>query len=276
MNTDTRAPAMFISHGAPTFALEPGVAGANLARLGKDLKDVNAVLIVSPHWQTRGLQVQAMAQPETIHDFGGFPSALYEIEYKAKGAPELAARTAELLSRQGMPAVLQNARGFDHGAWVPMLHMFPEADVPVYQVSLPLSLNTQQALQLGRGLKALRDEGILVVGAGSITHNLYDIRSPGSPSERYVDEFTSWIKQTLAEGDLEALVNYRSLAPHAAKAHPTEEHFLPLLVAVGASDEGEAMTLIEGDVTYGVLSMESYAWGLQAWNNAQRVEKLAS
>lgn len=280
MNTTQRAPALFVSHGAPTYALEPGLAGANLAKVGQQLSDVKAVLVVSPHWQTRGLQVQAMAQPETIHDFGGFPSALYEIEYKAPGAPALAARTAELLTEQGMPAVLQDARGLDHGAWVPLLHMFPEATIPVFQVSLPHTLDTRQALRLGQGLKSLREEGVLIIGAGSITHNLYDIRSPGSPTERYVDEFTGWIKQRLAEGDIESLIDYRRLAPNAAKAHPTEEHFLPLLVAIGASEEAEAMTLIEGDVTYGVLSMESYGWGLEAWQNTASphhdTERLAS
>lgn len=256
------APVFFISHGAPTFALEPGQLGANLHALGEQLTGIKAVLVVSPHWQTRELQVLATPRPETIHDFGGFPAALYQLQYPAPGQPELALEAMQLLTQSGWPVTTEAQRGLDHGAWVPLLHLLPKADIPVFQVSLPHSLDTAGALALGRALAPLRERGVVIVGSGSLTHNLYDLQPPAASAVAYAVEFAHWIRQAVTRADADALLDYRRLAPHAERAHPTQEHFLPLLVALGASHEREAAQVIAGDITYGVLLMESYVWGV--------------
>ena len=275
MNTSLqRAPVFFISHGAPTFALEPGQLGANLRAMGHQLAGVKAVLVVSPHWQTRELQVLTTPVPETVHDFGGFPAALYALQYPAPGQPELALDALQLLTQAGWPVTAEAHRGLDHGAWVPLFHLLPQANVPVFQVSMPHQLDTAGALALGRALAPLRDRGVLIVGSGSLTHNLYELQRPAAPVVDYAVEFAHWIRQAVRRADVASLVDYRRLAPHAERAHPTQEHFLPLLVALGASHEAEAAQVIAGDITYGVLSMESYVWGLD--NAASPVQEVAA
>ncbi len=259
MNT---APTLFISHGAPTFAIEPGLLGPRLKSLGEQLSGVNAVLVVSPHWQTRDTRVMTTAAPETVHDFGGFPSALYELRYPAAGHPRYAVEAGRLLADAGFSGGIDARRGLDHGAWVPMRHLLPGANVPVFQVSMPHALDTAGALQLGRALAPLREQGVMIVGSGSMTHNLYEFRQSGSVAADYAIEFTQWIRQAVTSKDIDRLVNYRQLAPHAQRAHPTEEHFLPLLVALGARTDTEAMQILDGGIDHGVLAMESYAWGL--------------
>jgi 4,5-DOPA dioxygenase extradiol len=256
-----KAPALFVSHGAPTFALEPGLLGPKLKRLGEQLTDLAAVAVVSAHWQTPGVQVMRTAAPETIHDFGGFPPALYRLQYPAPGAPALAADTAALLGAEGLGVSFDDGRGFDHGVWVPLLHLLPEARVPVFQVSLPFAYNAEKALQLGRALKALREQGVMVMGSGSLTHNLREIGQTDPDNTRYALEFTAWVRRHLQNRDIDALVDYRRRASHALRAHPTEEHFLPLLVALGASEDEDTVEVIDGGMTYGVLSMESYVFG---------------
>lgn len=257
-----RMPVLFVSHGAPTFALEPGVAGPELTRLGRHLARPAAVLIVSAHWMSRaGVRVTAAEHPETIHDFRGFPSALYALRYPAPGAPLLAAQLVRQLRAQGWDADEDPVRGLDHGAWVPLMHLLPDADIPVIQVSLPDPCDTQRAWELGRALAPLRDQGVLIVGSGSLTHNLYEVRHPGSDAELYVQEFTGWVRSHVAALDHAALKDYRRLAPAATRAHPTEEHFLPLLVAMGASCDGDPVGLVDGGVDYGVLSMDTYVFG---------------
>jgi 4,5-DOPA dioxygenase extradiol len=254
------APSLFVSHGAPTFALEPGVLGPKLIQFGEQLPDLAAVAVISAHWQTGGVRVMQSADPETLHDFGGFPAALYRLRYPAPGAPLLAAQTAALLKSAGIEASVDDRRGLDHGAWVPLLYLLPNAQVPVYQISLPVDLDAQGALQLGRALGPLRQLGVLVMGSGSLTHNLREIGLVDPKATQYAAEFTAWIRAHVEKRDLQALVSYRRRAPHATRAHPTEEHFLPLLVALGASGEDDALTVLEGGMTYGVLSMESYAF----------------
>lgn len=260
----TRAPALFVSHGSPMFALEPGRLGPQLQRFGAALREVRAVLVVSPHWQTLGkVRVLATAGPETIHDFGGFPQALYQLRYDAPGAPEFAADAARLLREAGFEVELDERRGRDHGAWVPLRHLLPDARIPAFQVSMPNDLSPDAALELGRALAPLRDEGVLVVGSGSLTHNLYEFRQHVRDPE-YAQQFADWIADAVARDDVDALVAYRSRAPHAARAHPTQEHFLPLLVALGASDDNDVATRIEGGLEHGTLSMDSYAWDAPA------------
>lgn len=258
----TTFPTLFVSHGAPTFAIEPGLAGAQLRALGRALGKPKAILIVSPHWMTRGVEITATDRPETVHDFGGFPRALYAIGYPAPGAPALAARVQQVLLAGGIAASLDTGRGLDHGAWVPLLHMFPQADVPVVQVSLPFDTDAAKALELGRALGPLATEGVLVVGSGSLTHNLYEFRMGGDAKEAaYAGEFTRWIRQAVLDGDTARLVHALELAPHAARAHPTTEHFLPLLVAAGAASAPTPVTVLDGGIRHGVLAMESYLFG---------------
>jgi 4,5-DOPA dioxygenase extradiol len=254
---------LFVSHGAPTFALEPGVLGPNLERLGRRLPGLAAVAVVSAHWQTPGLQVMRTATPETIHDFGGFPPALYRLRYPAPGAPALAEETAALLKSAGIDASFDDARGIDHGVWVPLKYVLPNAQVPVFQISLPFECSAQFALQLGGALAPLRRRGVMVMGSGSVTHNQRDIRQFEPGLSKYVVEFTKWVRTHIQRRDLQALVEYRRRAPHAERAHPSEEHFLPLLVALGASEPADTVNVIEGGVTYGVLSMESYAFEIR-------------
>lgn len=257
----SRAPTLFVSHGSPMFALEPGLLGPNLERVGAGLASPAAILVVSPHWQTRGVRVTGAPELETIHDFGGFPAPLYALQYPARGEPRLAAQVAGLLRAAGFDAAIDGARGLDHGAWVPLRYLRPAADVPVLQVSLPHDTDAAGALRLGRALAPLRELGVLVVGSGSLTHNLYEFRQHIDDPE-YAQAFADWIADAVARGDVDSLVHYRARAPHAVRAHPTDEHYLPLLVALGASDADEPRRLIAGGMTHGVLSMDSFGFGL--------------
>ena len=259
-----KAPVVFVSHGAPTFAIEPGLLGPRLKALGTQLKDIKAVLVVSPHWQTRGVRVMATEKPETVYDFGGFPSILYTLQYPAKGHPQLAQSAADLLKAAGLETAVVDGQGLDHGAWVPLMHLLPDAQVPVFQVSMPLDLDTRSAVELGRILAPLREQGVLILASGSMTHNLYEFRQRAITPEPYALEFAHWVNTAVLANSVASVTRYRSEAPHAERAHPSEEHFLPLLVALGAQGEGDAVQAIDGGVTHGVLSMDSFVWGLPA------------
>lgn len=257
-----KAPVMFISHGAPTFAIEPGVLGPQLERLGKRLAGLHAVLVISPHWQTSGIKVMTSPAPETLHDFGGFPAELYRLRYDVAGQPSLATRAAALLQEAGFTVEVDDRRGLDHGAWVPLRHMLPEARTPAFQVSMPHHLDTHGAVLLGRTLAPLRDSGVLILGSGSLTHNLHEFRTGATKESHYAQEFARWVREAVVDRDTESLLAYQRKAPHALRAHPTQEHFLPLLVALGASAQTDDLVAIEGGMTYEVLSMDSYAWGI--------------
>jgi len=261
-NTMTQAPVFFISHGAPTFAIEPGTLGPRLQALGQQLTHAKAVLVVSPHWQTRDVQVMTTAQPSTVHDFGGFPAALYKLQYPASGQPKIALEATRLLSEAGFATTTDKQRGLDHGAWVPLMHLLPHATVPVFQVSIPRTLTTAQALQLGQVLAPLRAQGVAILASGSMTHNLYEFSPHTTQAEPYVHEFASWVHSALLTQATDALLHYRERAPHAERAHPSEEHFLTLLVAHGARGKDPAQ-LIDDSIAHGVLSMASYVWGAQ-------------
>ena len=257
-----KAPVIFVSHGAPTLAIEPGLIGPRLTALGAQLQGIKAVLVVSPHWQTKGVRVMQTGQPETVYDFGGFPKSLYSLKYPAPGQPELAGVAARLLEQAGYDVTLDSRQGFDHGAWVPLLFLLPQATVPVFQVSMPHDLTTQQALELGRALAPMRAQGVLILASGSLTHNLYEFRQHTTEPASYVNEFVAWVNAAVSANAVNAVARYRTEAPHAERAHPTEEHFLPLLVALGAQGEGDAVQPIEGGIRHGVLSMDAFVWGL--------------
>lgn len=253
-------PSLFISHGAPTFAVEPGVAGDLLQGLGKRLPKPDAILVVSPHWKSHEFALTASPQPETLHDFGGFPAELYSLQYPAPGSPALAARVAELLAASGHAVRLDERRGLDHGVWVPLMHLYPQAELPVVQLSMPVGLDGQSSWQLGTILAPLRDEGVLIVGSGSLTHNLYEIGQADAPAVEYAREFVAWARQAVLEHDRAALVDYLRRAPHARRAHPSPDHYFPLLVAAAAGGPDAAVEVLDGGMRYGVLSMESYAF----------------
>jgi 4,5-DOPA dioxygenase extradiol len=260
--TMDRLPSLFVSHGSPMFAVEPAQAGPKLAELGRRLPRPRAVLVLSPHWMTRGVRVATTAAPQTIHDFGGFPPELYRIQYPAPGAPEVAQRALALLRADGWPAEADERWGLDHGAWVPVRHLFPQADVPVLQVSMPHDLDPAGAVRLGRALAPLAGEGVLIVGSGSITHNLYEFRRElGAAAAPYAVEFVQWARDAVRGHDGPALVDYLERAPHAQRAHPTPEHYLPLPFAFGAAAPGGPVEVIDGGMTYGMLAMDAYLFG---------------
>ncbi len=256
-------PALFVSHGAPTLALEPGEIGPSLARFARTLPKPRAVLVVSPHWSTAVPFVNATPLQSAIHDFYGFPEPLYDIQYGPPGAPAVAERVHALLADAGLLPRIDHRRGLDHGAWVPVRFMYPEADVPTLQLSLQPHQSPAWQYELGRHLAPLADEGVLVVGSGSITHNLQDFHPDRGDSiiEPYVAPFTDWIRERLASGDLASLLDYRARAPFASTAHPTDEHLLPLFVAMGAAGDWEQHAQIAGGIDMGFLAMDAYAFG---------------
>lgn len=257
----SRLPSLFVSHGAPTFALEPGQAGQRLTALGRALPRPEAVLVVSPHWMTPTPRVTMAAQPPTIHDFGGFDPALYRIDYPAPGHPRLAWHAVETLRAAGWSAQADERRGLDHGAWVPLLHLFPKADVPVFQVSLPARLDETSTWAFGKALAPLADDGVLVVGSGSLTHNLAEFRSHHGEDQPYAAAFAAWVRDAVRAGDGLRLRRTLIDAPHAAHAHPSAEHFWPLLVAAGAAPDLRGGQVIEGGIAHGVLAMDSFVFG---------------
>lgn len=250
-------PTIFVSHGAPTLILGESPARAFLASLGKQLPRPRAIVAVSAHWDTDVPAVSLARKPETIHDFYGFPDALYRLRYAAPGAPELAERVAKLTG-----AAHDAHRGLDHGAWVPAMLGWPEADIPIFQLSVQPAESPAHHIALGRKLGALRDEDILVMGSGSATHNLRALVRGGGDSEPepWAREFDDWLAETVEKGDEAALADYRAQAPGAVEAHPTDEHFLPLHVAYGAAGLGARGKALHRSFTLGNLSMASYAF----------------
>lgn len=255
-----RQPAIFVSHGAPTLALEPGPAGGFLAALGAALPRPRAILALSAHWETAAPAVSVAVHPETIHDFHGFPRALYEMRYPAPGAPRLARQASAMLAEAGITVDAVSDRGLDHGAWVPLMLMHPQADIPVTQLALQPALGPAHHLRLGEALRPLRDEGVLILGSGSVTHNLREFgrHDYAAPPPDWVSGFNDWLAERLAAGDRDALLDYRNRAPHAARNHPSEEHLLPLFAALGAATPGLAPQRIHAGYTHGVIGMDAW------------------
>lgn len=255
-----RLPALFVSHGAPTLALEPGPTRGFLAQLGATIGRPRAILSISAHWETAMPAVSTTLQPETIHDFYGFPEALYAMRYPAPGAPELAKQAVQLLAASGLGATTDEQRGLDHGAWVPLMLMYPEAGIPVTQLAVQTSLGSAHHWRLGEALRPLRDQGVLIIGSGSVTHNLGEFgrHRYDSPPPPWVSAFNDWLHMTVESSDREALIDYRTRAPQAVRNHPTEEHLLPLLVAAGAATPGSRPQRLHAAYTYGVIGMDAY------------------
>lgn len=256
-------PTIFVSHGSPMLALQDSPARRFLQGLGATLPRPKAIVVVSAHWETRGGPAVSLAsQPATIHDFGGFPQALFEIQYQAPGAPAVAEEAAALFEAAGIPVGRSAQRGLDHGAWVPLRLMYPDAGLPVMQISLVHGAGPAAHEKLGQALVRLRHEGVLVIGSGSLTHNLYEFRGQAvdAPAPPWVLEFEAWMRERLENNDSAALLDYRKLAPSAERNHPSEEHLLPLFVAMGAAGPGARAQLLHSSIEHGVLAMDAYGF----------------
>lgn len=259
-------PTLFLSHGSPMHALDAGGAGKAWQAIAASLPRPRAVLMVSAHWETSLPMLTGATRLQTIHDFGGFPAPLYKLRYDAPGSPELAEEAATLLRRAGIASSLNGVRGIDHGAWVPLRWMYPDVDVPVVQLSVQPGLGTQHHLQMGHALHSLTERDVLVIGSGHVTHNLRDwmMNRDAQQPLPYVTAFARWLEESLERHDEAALLAYREAAPSAARAHPTEEHFLPLYVALGAAGVGAQSKRIHAGMEGAALSMDAYQFSLAA------------
>jgi 4,5-DOPA dioxygenase extradiol len=282
-------PALFVSHGSPMTALEPREAGAYFECLGPALSRrfgrPKAVLVVSAHTLARGGHfLLAAPRHEAIYDFGGFPEPLYKLRYDAPGAPEIAPRVAALMGEAGLPLTVLDQGGLDHGIWTPLRYLFPDADVPVLPLSFSPTHSPAHLMALGRALAPLADEGVLIVGSGSLTHNLRlvfggggasgaDIGAPETPETA---AFRSWVLDRATARDWPALIDYRRQAPHARLMHPTDEHWLPFYVAAGAGGPDAVPHRLHASLTYGCLAMDLYAFGKNAAALSDVAQELTS
>ncbi|MCC9609104.1 dioxygenase [Blastopirellula sp. JC732] len=238
VSPETRMPAIFIAHGSPELAIDP-VRGAPFVRWGKALPAPKAILVVSAHWEkTRPVMLSSTNPRELVYDFGGFPRPLYEVRYDAPGAKDLATRIESLLPRS---SVARSERGLDHGAWTPLVHLYPQADIPVLQISMPSAEGARGLFEFGRALAPLRDEGILIVGSGNITHPMLELRN-GRPRETptWAGDFDAWAAAAIAAKNYDELIDYAVKGPEVRRNHPTPDHFLPLLVTAGVASVKDA------------------------------------
>lgn len=256
----TRMPALFLGHGSPMNAIEDNAWSRGWAQAGQALPRPRAILMVSAHWETRGVAVTAGTTPETIHDFGGFPQALFDARYPAPGDPDLARRVAGLLSPD--PVALDERRGFDHGVWSVLAPMYPAADVPIVALSIDRTRPDRWHYEAGARLAALRDEGVMIVGSGDIVHNLRDVNFRTGATPDWAPRFNETAKQLIVTGDHDALIDYAGLGPDADLAINSAEHYLPLLYVLGAAGAGETPRFFNDDVFAGI-SMTSVLFGAE-------------
>jgi 4,5-DOPA dioxygenase extradiol len=256
----TFQPVLFLSHGSPMLALEGGAWGEAMARFGAAQRP-EAVLMISAHWEASGVpRLTAAPRPGVIHDFGGFPDELYQLDYPAPGAPALVERMRPLLRAAGVDTLADPSRALDHGAWVPLRHMYPDADVPVVQLSLPRPRSPRELHRMGAALAPLREEGVLIVGSGGLVHNLRRLAwQGGGETEAWAADFDAWADGRARAGDAAALLDWEAQAPDPRTAHPSTEHFDPLFVALGAAGDAGAGPLFEG-WQLGNLSLRSFIW----------------
>ena len=249
----SRLPAVFISHGSPMILVQPSPAHHFLTGLASVVPRPRAIVVVSAHWTTPAPMVSSAARPDTIHDFYGFPPQLYDLRYDAPGAPDLAATIARL---SGAAAV---EHGLDHGAWVPLLLGWPGGVIPVTQMSVQPGADPAHHYRLGQALAPLRDDGVLILASGALTHNLRAYFGNDATAVARNLAFADWMADKVEQGRHHELVDYRQSAPHAAFAHPTDEHLLPLFVALGAAGEDGTGTILHRSMD-GCLAMDGYAW----------------
>ena len=261
----SNAPLLFVGHGSPMFALDSGLAAQNLASQTRLLDDVDAILVISPHWITDGNYVITHERPETMHDFGGFPERLYDLRYPAPGSKRIGNQVIDLLKRNGLDAQADNDRGWDHGVWVPLLHLRPHADKPVVQLPLNEGMTVDELETLGRVLKQLREKNIAIVCSGSLTHNLREIRLNHEHAAYYAKEFETWVREKVLTGNLEDLKQAHNKSANYSDSHPTSEHYRPLIVAMAASVKTDSVNVLKSPILHHTISMESYVWAGSSW-----------
>ncbi|MGE4481097.1 DODA-type extradiol aromatic ring-opening family dioxygenase [Acidocella sp.] len=258
-------PTLFISHGSPMTILEDTPARRFLESLGGLFPRPRAILSISAHWETEAPAVNDPPANETIYDFYGFPQEMYHLTYPAPVAHGLAERVRGLLAAADLPCGTDKARGLDHGTWVPLKLAYPDADIPVIQLSVQSQLGARHHVNLGAALKKLREEDVLVFGSGTFTHDLRRFRfgraAIDAPETPDVTAFSTWMDEAIMAGDVNTLAEYRRLAPYAVEEHPTEEHLLPLHVAMGAAGPGMRPEKLHSSVEYGFMRMDAYAFG---------------
>jgi len=267
MNAIKRMPALFLSHGSPMMAMDNSQTTQFFRQLGQHLPQPKAIVIFSAHYDRRGpVTITSGHTLGTIHDFYGFPQPLYDIDYSAKGAPELAEKAAKLLQDAGISAQLDPKQGLDHGAWIPMLYMYPDKNIPIIQVSINSAMDAIYNFEIGRWLRPLREEGVLFVGSGGISHNLREIFSPRPDPQRVekVNQFTAWVSEQLAAGNVSALLDYLHLAPHASFNHPTPDHYMPLPCILGTSYDDEIGEVLHRAMDLEILALDAYGFGIAA------------
>ena len=261
----TRMPALFVSHGSPEIAVHATAAHRFLSGLADVVPRPSAILVISAHWETVAPQVATGVSPKTIYDFGPrFDERLWRITYDAPGASQVAERAAVLIEHTtGEPVTRDPERGRDHGVWTPLHLMYPACDIPVTQVSIQPAASPAHHCAIGAAVRPLRDDGVLILASGAITHNLSEFsgRAIDAPEPQWVREFRDWMRDRLEAGDREALLDYRARAPFAAENHPEDEHLLPVFSALGAAHDGEAISRIHDSVEYGVIGMDVYRFG---------------
>ena len=249
-------PGLFISHGSPMLAIEPEQIGPALHRLSINLPRPKAIVVMSAHWESQAMEVSTHQRPETWHDFGGFPRELYQIRYPAPGDVQLAETIIARLQQANLAAHANSVRPRDHGVWMPLLHLYPEADIPVVQISLPLSLGARHLHAVGQALAELRQQQILLIGSGSITHNLAELNWSDESAEppQWASGFRNWVVHQLQNDDFDAVLNWQN-APYVQRNHPTLEHLAPLFFAMGT---GTRFSLVHSSFSLGALGMDLY------------------
>lgn len=249
-------PGLFISHGSPMLALDPEQVGPALHRLSFNLPKPQAIIVMSAHWESQSLEISTSTRPRTWHDFRGFPKELYEIHYPAAGEPALAEQILQLLADAHITAHANSTRPRDHGVWMPLLHMYPDADIPVIEISLPMQMNADQIYAIGQVLAPLREQQILLIGSGSITHNLAELTWNGGTQQipEWASVFRNHVVSKLHRQDYEAVLNWPDL-PFIERNHPSLEHFAPLFFAMGT---GHRFSIVHSSFSMGSLGMDIY------------------
>jgi 4,5-DOPA dioxygenase extradiol len=258
-------PSFFIAHGAPLLAIEDNEYTQFLNELGKTLQRPKAIILFSAHWESGVQKVSKVDEYSTIYDFGGFPESLYQIQYPAKGSKEISKEIEELFTKNGVQFEVDTNRGLDHGAWVVLRMLYPEADIPVISMSVNQRLTPEEQYKIGKSLSMLREKNIVIIGSGGTVHNLRALKfnSDNGPVDNWAFEFDEWLAQYLKTWDVESLFNYYSLAPTVQYAVPPygKEHFVPLFYAMGAADDQKSATLLHRSYRYGNLSHSVWQFG---------------
>lgn len=263
MEPNALPPSLFLSHGSPMLAIEASPAGRFLDGLGDAMPRPRAIIVASAHFMTDRPMLGGHSHPHTVHDFGGFPEPLYAIRYPAPGLPALAADIAERIAAAGLPVGVREGHGLDHGVWVPLRRMYPQADIPVVPLSVQPHADAAAHYRLGQAFAGLADEGVLVIGSGGFVHNLGELawNQPDAPMPGWARDFRDWMRDRVVAGDVDALLDWERQAPNARRAHPTTEHLLPLFVALGAADGRAGIRHLHDSHEYGSLALDAFAFG---------------